>query len=103
MDKIADFEVVIVRLRNSPEEFLCRLVSQGTDGSITIETPFMIGMISQNQLGFQPWSPLCKDRVFTFERGDVLFVREPFDALVKDFLEHTSKIKIVSTIPKVMH
>lgn len=92
-------QVRIVRLRHTPEEFVCDVIAETAD-TITVENPLMFGMVAQNKLGFQPWSPLSKDRAFVLKRADVLFVVETVSAIVNDFIEQTSKIKIVSSIPQ---
>lgn len=100
---MSEYEVKILRLRHSPEEFLCRVFDDAPKGKVKFSFPFLFGMINQSTLGFQPWSPLCAEREFVLSDSDVLFINEPMAAVVKDYQERVSGLQLPATVSPIVH
>lgn len=89
----------MIRLRNTPEEFICTIEDvEGDDTMVKVVNPMMPVNSGNNQIGLIPWNQFCPKREFVLRKADLLIPEgyEIFPGLAKGYLEQVSNIKIVS-------
>lgn len=93
MSETKETEIVYIRLRYTPEEFIAEVLLDGPPEALAFKNPLIPVHGDGGTMGLMPWCIWSLDREFMLPLTDILLTSRPLPALINGYHEMIDRIR----------